>query len=88
MSLTLWVMLIVTFGLIIFDVYIIVRDGEFESISAYVIRGSKRYPLVVLAFGILLGHLFWSMDSFKWMPKEELVQKCKVVLETQEIGNN
>lgn len=47
----------------VFDVYIIVKKGKQESISAYIIRGSYKYPLVVLCFGILLGHLFWSMRT-------------------------
>ena len=49
--------------LIIFDIWIIAKKGKQESISAYVIRGSKKMPLLVLAFGILLGHLFWSMRT-------------------------
>jgi len=48
---------------IIFDVYIIMKKGKSESISAHIIRGSYKYPLVVLVFGMLLGHLFWSMKT-------------------------
>jgi len=47
----------------LFDVWIIWKKGKRESISAHVIRGSKNFPLLVLAFGILLGHLFWNMDD-------------------------
>lgn len=80
MSITPLFMLIATLIIIIYDVYIIAKKGKYYSISAYVIRGSKQYPLIVLAFGILLGHLFWSMSSFDFLPKEVLIQKCKAVL--------
>jgi len=63
MSLTLIVMVAAAIFLIIFDIWIIAKKGKQESISAYVIRGSKKMPLLVLAFGILLGHLFWSMRT-------------------------
>ena len=61
----------------IFDVYIIAKKGKYESISAHIIRGSKKYPLLVLILGVVLGHLFWSMDSFDYLPKEEIIERCK-----------
>ena len=63
MNVTLAFLLIVGIAIAIFDVYIICMKGKFESISAHVLRGSKKYPLMVLLFGILLGHLFWSMKT-------------------------
>lgn len=63
MSITAIVMLSAAVFLALFDVYVIAKKGKQESISAYVIRGSKKYPLLVLMFGILLGHLFWSMKT-------------------------
>lgn len=63
MSLTMIILIVVPIFLAIFDVYIIMKKGKKESISAYIIRGSKKYPLIVLLFGILLGHLFWSMNT-------------------------
>lgn len=62
MNLTSLVLLITAIVLIAYDFYIIIKKGKQESISAHVIRGSKKYPLLVLCFGILLGHLFWSMN--------------------------
>jgi hypothetical protein len=64
----------------LFDIWVIAKKGKYESISAHVIRGSKKYPLVVLLFGVLLGHLFWSMDTFDRMPKEELIERCRVLI--------
>ena len=63
MNLTVLVLICTAIFLIAYDVYIIAKSGKKESISAHVIRGSKKYPLVVLLFGILLGHLFWSMQT-------------------------
>lgn len=47
----------------VYDVWTIAKRGKKTSISAYIIRGSYKYPLVVLALGILIGHLFWSMRT-------------------------
>lgn len=49
--------------LLSFDVYIISKKGKQASISAHIIRGSYKYPFLVLLFGILLGHLFVSMKT-------------------------
>ena len=47
----------------VYDVWIIIKRGKKTSISAYIIRGAYKYPLVVLLLGMLLGHLFWSMRT-------------------------
>jgi len=80
MSDTVLFMIIVTAIIIAYDIYIIYKEGKYYSISAVTIRGSKKYPLLVLCFGVLLGHLFWSMDSFSYLPKEKLIEKCKAVI--------
>lgn len=63
MNLTILIMLITAVFLIVVDIWLIRTRGKQESISAHVIRGSRKMPLLVLAFGILLGHLFWSMKT-------------------------
>lgn len=63
MSPTVLFLIIIAIIMISFDAWIIWKKGKGESISAYVIRGSKKYPLIVLLFGMLLGHLFWSMKT-------------------------
>ncbi len=79
MTLTAIFMIVSLLIIALFDVWIIYKKGKKESISAYVIRGSKQYPLVVLLFGILLGHLFWSMDSFDHMDRKQLLEKCEAI---------
>lgn len=77
MNLTILVITLVAIFLIAFDVYIIAKKGKQESISAHVIRGSKNYPLVVLLFGVLLGHLFWSMKTEDIYYNTECITKDK-----------
>lgn len=48
---------------VIFDIWIIWKRGKPASISATIIRGSKKFPLITLAVGMLLGHLYWSMQT-------------------------
>lgn len=81
MSLTAIFMIVTILAVAIYDVYIIVKAGKFESISAYIIRGSKQYPLLVLMGGLVLGHLFWSMSDFDWMKKEDIIKKCEQYIE-------
>lgn len=84
MSLTVLFLVIICASLIIFDVFIIFKKGKQESISAYIIRGSHKYPLMVLLFGIILGHLFWSMKTediyynVKCEAKHEWFESCSL----------
>lgn len=81
MNLTIQVMLVIIFIIAVYDVWIIWKKGKYESISAHIIRISKKTPLVTLLCGIVLGHLFWSMDSFDYLPKEEIVKRCKAYID-------
>lgn len=78
----------VILAIVIYDVYIILKKGKYESISAHIIRGSKKMPLIVfcagLLSGILLGHLLWSMDSFDYLERSELISRCKQLLQEGE----
>ena len=80
MTATVVFFIVIVFAIAVFDVYIIFKKGKGEAISAYIIRWSKDYPMLTLGFGILIGHLFWSMESFDHLPKEELIERCKEVL--------
>ena len=63
MSLSLIFIIVLVIVVAIFDAWIIAKKGKPASLSAEVIRISKAMPLVTLLFGILLGHLFWSMRT-------------------------
>lgn len=51
----------------VYDVWIILKKGKQESISAYIIRWSKQYPSIPFLIGFVAGHLFWSMSDKDWM---------------------
>jgi len=87
MSATVLVIIFSALLLIAYDVYIIMKEGKFESISAYIIRGSKKYPLLVLAFGMLLGHLFFSMNTFDYEKREIIIKKCNDYIKVNNVKN-
>lgn len=53
-------------SIVAFDVWIIVKKGKKESISAHIIRYSHKYPSVPFILGFVAGHLFWSMNPSDW----------------------
>lgn len=77
MNTTVIFIFIVIAAIAIFDVWVIWKKGKHESISAHIIRSSKQYPLIVLLFGIVLGHLFWSMRTDDIYPEIKCVQDSK-----------
>ena len=66
MSTTVIVIAIVVVVIAVFDFYIICKKGKKESISAYIIRWSHKYPSIPFLLGFVCGHLFWSMDTADW----------------------
>ena len=66
MNLTILFCAIVVAAIAIFDVWIILKKGKQESISAHIIRASHKYPMLPFLLGIVCGHLFWSMDTASW----------------------
>lgn len=54
----------------VFDVWVIIKKGKQESISAYIIRWSKQYPSIPFLLGYVMGHLTWSMADKDWMISE------------------
>jgi hypothetical protein len=44
--------------LVIYDLIVYLRHGNDPTISRVVYGWAKRYPWIVLLFGMLLGHLF------------------------------
>jgi hypothetical protein len=74
-NLTLIFIGITAFAWIIFDVYIIKKKGFPESISAHVIKLSRRWQLFTFLAGMLAGHFFWPMSNDKIYKNTE----CKKV---------
>lgn len=76
MNLTVVFIIALVLVVTIYDVWIIKKAGKYESISAHIIRMSKESRMLPLAVGVLIGHLWWSMDSFDYLPKEEIIKRC------------
>jgi uncharacterized metal-binding protein len=68
-------------AVIVFDVFIITKKGKQSSISAYIIKATKKYASVGLILGYVLGHLTWSMSDFDWMPDDLIKSKCEAKLD-------
>ena len=70
----------------IFDVILITTKGKKNSISAWAIRLSYKYPSIVFIFamglGFVMGHLFWRMKTLDIYecsdaPVQEIINQCK-----------
>ena len=66
MSETQLFLILIAVLIIIFDIYIIMKKGKSESISAYTIRWfyeNKKTIVIAFGLGLVCGHLFWSMKT-------------------------
>ena len=74
----------IALAIAIFDICLIRKKGKYESISAHFIRFYKPNKImffVLIGVGLVLGHLTWSMSTFDYLSKEEIIQKCKEVMQ-------
>jgi hypothetical protein len=56
---TIYVILATTLGLSVYDAVAFAVGGYEATITAVIREASMEWPLIVLAAGILGGHLFW-----------------------------
>jgi hypothetical protein len=83
MNLTIGFVILTTVVVIVFDVWVILKKGKYESISAHFIRfysANKMEFFVLIGVGLLMGHLLWSMNTFDYADKEYLIERCREVL--------
>lgn len=59
-SMVMWILLVLTIGLIGYDAYLCTNREENDTISEVITNSSKRYLLIPFLFGLLMGHFFWS----------------------------
>jgi hypothetical protein len=62
------------------DIYLIRKKGKSKSFSAYIIKYIDYNRLAFFAtilIGVVVGHVFWSMNTFDWADKEYLIERCK-----------
>lgn len=53
----------IVFGIIIiaiYDIYALIEGGESATISSIIFNNSQVAPMIPLAFGVLIGHVFWQ----------------------------
>lgn len=58
-------------GLIMYDVWTLLARGYDTTISANLFYLSQRYPVIALAIGVVLGHLFWPHGDCVRDPTKE-----------------
>lgn len=63
MILTVWIIVTTSLGLAAYDIYAVSKFGLKGTISWITWTAAQRWPVIPLAVGILLGHLFWRQES-------------------------
>ena len=71
---TMWGVLAVTAGLIVWDIFLLHDGVENTTISA-VLRITSRLLGIPFAFGILAGHVFWYKDG----PRDDSTLKQQII---------
>jgi Flp pilus assembly protein protease CpaA len=61
MNITLVFIVVTVITVAVFDVWVMLKKGKSESVSAHLIRASHKYPSIPFIFGFIAGHLFWRM---------------------------
>ena len=59
-NLTLGVIALFVIGLIIYDVWTVLKRGSETTISVQLYEFSKKYPMVAFLIGFVMGHIFWA----------------------------
>jgi len=62
-KITIAIIAIVTVGLIAWDIYVFKTPEVGDTISEILLEWAKRNPIIPFAFGVLMGHLFWSQRT-------------------------
>jgi hypothetical protein len=57
---TLTVIVLTAFFLIFYDIYAVCKGGFDNTISWKIYSLAQQYPIIPFAFGVLMGHFFWS----------------------------
>lgn len=52
--------IVITAVVILFDLYVYVHKDH-ETISVVMARFAQRHPVIILLWGVLMGHWFWGL---------------------------
>jgi len=56
------ILIIVTTGLIVWDIFVAWTPVKGDTISEVVLTTAHKNPSLPFAFGVLMGHLFWAQN--------------------------
>lgn len=60
-QITAWVVVVATFFLICFDMWIGFRLGATATVSRQLGMIGQQYPILAFALGVVVGHTFWPL---------------------------
>jgi hypothetical protein len=58
-TVTVWLIFLAVVVVTGYDLFVVTRHGASASISWTILTLARAYPIIPLAVGTLLGHLFW-----------------------------
>lgn len=64
-KLTGWSLIVVTAGLVIWDIVVASTEEKGDTISEVLLAQTKTRPIIATAIGIIIGHLFWPQGLNK-----------------------
>jgi hypothetical protein len=63
MNLTTKIVLGATVGLLAYDLYAAISPEEGDTISEVVAKEARKRPIIAVGVGVVIGHLFWALES-------------------------
>lgn len=61
-NITYWFLLTTVIAVAIYDLWVGTNYGGAYTVSTRILQVSRVYPILPLAFGAVLGHLFWPQQ--------------------------
>jgi len=55
--------ILVTVVIVAYDIYAYRKEGSTLTISLVMKRWAVKYPWIILLWGVLMGHFFWSINT-------------------------
>jgi hypothetical protein len=55
--------ILVTVVIVAYDIYAYKKEGSTLTISLVMKRWAVKYPWIILLWGVLMGHFFWSINT-------------------------
>ncbi len=62
-AVTRYVILFATIGLVGYNIFVGLRFGPEATISVQMYELSRQFPIIPLAFGVVIGHIWWPLAT-------------------------